>query len=366
MLTLFPFRTGNARREQGTCTPVPGLDLPFTVIEGAEPGPTLLVTAGVHGSEFCSIEAALRLARLASEELRGTLVVLPLLNPGGFRARSVYVMPEDGKNLNRMFPGHPDGTLSEQLAHWLVTAVYPQVDAYLDLHGGDLDESLAPFSLYPRIGTAAKRWRPATNLPHAEEPPRAASRSTQGPACFETPALRAPQHDGGWSVREASKALAAVFGLPVAVEAGGEGYTINAAGQLGIPSVIAEVGGNGLWDEAGVAALTDGAFRIMRHLGMIDREVPPAPGPAPRFVSMWVPPAPVTGLWYPAVDIEETVAVGALLGEIRDVFGEVLARVRSERAGAILYRLTSLSVNAGEALLGVGSPLGDTASHSEG
>ena len=383
MTHLPPFRTGHGRREQGHCTPVPGLDLPFTVIEGPTPGPVLLVTAGVHGSEFCSIEAALRLARLTPEELRGTLVVLPLLNPGGFRARSVYVMPEDGKNLNRMFPGRPDGSLSEQLAHWLVTAVYPQVDAYLDLHGGDLDESLAPFSLYPRIGTAAKIRVPGAGAPHAEEPPRAASRSTQGLASFDTAAMRplsagfshalrarepqagSAQDEGGWSVRAASKALAAVFGLPVAVEAGGEGYTINAAGQLGIPSVIAEVGGNGLWDEVGVAALTDGAFRVMRHLGMIDREVPPAPGPAPRFVTMWVPPAPVTGLWYPAVDIEETVAVGALLGEIRDVFGEVLARVRSERAGAILYRLTSLSVNAGEALLGVGSPLGDSRSPTE-
>ena len=314
---LPPFRTGHARREQGHCTPVPGLDLPFTVIEGAAPGPVLLVTAGVHGSEFCSIEAALRMARLAPADLRGTLVVLPLLNPGGFRARSVYVMPQDGKNLNRMFPGRPDGTLSEQLAHWLVTAVYPEVDAYLDLHGGDLDESLAPFSLYPR-GSAA------------------------------------------------SKTLAAVFGLPVAVEAGGEGYTINAAGKLGIPSVIAEVSGNGLWDEAGVTTLTDGTLRVMRHLGMIDRAVPPVPQAAPRFVTMWVPPAPVTGLWYPAVAVEETVAVGAVLGEIRDVFGQVLATVRSEQAGAILYRLASLSVNAGEALLGVGSPLGETAPHSEG
>ena len=131
-------------------------------------------------------------------------------------------------------------------------------------------------------------------------------------------------------------------------------------GQLGIPSVIAEVGGNGLWDEAGVTTLTDGTLRVMRHLGMIDRDVPPAPQAAPRYVTLWVPPAPVTGLWYPAVALEATVAVGAVLGEIRDVFGRVLATVRSERAGAIIYRLTSLSVNAGEALLGVGSPLAAT------
>ena len=67
MTDLPPLRTGRARKEQGFCHPVEGLELPFGLIEGAEPGPCLLVTAGVHGSEFCSIEAALRLLRLEPE-----------------------------------------------------------------------------------------------------------------------------------------------------------------------------------------------------------------------------------------------------------------------------------------------------------
>lgn len=308
MAALPQFRAGRTRREQGFCNPVAGLELPFALLEGPEPGPCLLITAGVHGSEFCSIEAALRMMKLRPQEIRGTLLVLPILNVQGFKARSIYVMPQDGKNLNRMFPGRPDGTASERLAHWLVSSVYPHVDAYLDLHGGDLDESLVPFLLFPNGS-------------------------------------------------EASKALAGVFGLPVAVAAGGEGYTINAAGKLGVPSVLAEVSGNGLWDEASVTQLTDGIFRIMHHLGMITRNVPPAPQPKPRFVTMWVPQAPVDGLWYPAKDLSEPVEAGEVIGEIRDVFGTVLASVRSEKAGSILYRLTSLSVNKGEALLGVGSPL---------
>lgn len=71
---------------------------------------------------------------------------------------------------------------------------------------------------------------------------------------------------------------------------------------------------------------------------------------------MWVPPAPCDGLWYPAKELSDPVGEGDALGEIRDVFGKVLATIRSERAGLILYRLTSLSVNQGEALLGVGTP----------
>ncbi len=308
MNQLPPFATGSARAEQGHVSPIEGLEIPFFVVEGAEPGPRLLVTAGVHGSEYCSIEAALRLRAVRPEEIRGTLAVLPILNVTGFRARSIYVMPEDGKNLNRMFPGRPDGTVSERLAHWLVTSVFPQADAYLDLHGGDLDESLVPFSLFP-------------------------------------------------AGSEASKALAGAFGLPIAVSAGGEGYTINAASRIGVPSVLAEVGGNGLWDEAGVAQMSAGIRRAMHHLGMIAGPVAPAPQAMPQVVTMWVPPAPCDGLWYPAKDLSEPVALGETLGEIRDVFGTVLATVPSEREGFVLYRLTSLAVNRGEALLGVGTPL---------
>ena len=307
MLNLPPLRTGAPRSEQGHLQPLDDVEIPFAIVEGREPGPCLLVTAGVHGSEFCSIEAALRTIKTDPNSLRGTLLVLPILNVRGFKQRSIYVMPEDGKNLNRMFPGKPDGSTSERLAHWLVTQVYPHADAYLDLHGGDLDESLVPFSLFP-------------------------------------------------SGSNASRELAAVFGLPIAVAAGGEGYTINAAHRVGVPSVLAEVSGNGLWDDACVGQMTAGIQRVMHHLGMIAGPVEAAPQATPQIVTMWVPPAPCDGLWYPAKELSDPVGEEEALGEIRDVFGKVLATIRSERAGLILYRLTSLSVNQGEALLGVGTP----------
>ncbi len=305
MSSLPTLRTGNPRHEHGTLRPVEGLEIPFGLIEGARPGPCLLVTAGVHGSEFCSIEAALRLLRTRPEDIAGILLVLPVLNMRGFRERAIYVMPEDGRNLNRMFPGRPDGSVSERLADWLVTRVFSQVDAYLDLHGGDLDEALAPFSLFP-AGSAAAR------------------------------------------------ALAVAFGLPVAVSAGGEGYTINAAHRIGVPGIIAEVSGNGLWDEASVGQFSTGIARVMRHLGMQKGVVEPLPV---RAMTMWVPAAPADGLWYSAKQVAEAVAAGDILGEIRDLFGAVLATVRSETSGTVLYRLTSLSVSHGEALLGVGTPL---------
>ncbi len=310
MNALPSFRTGTPRVEQGYVRPLEGINIPFTVIEGTQPGPVLLVTAGVHASEFCSIEAAIRLQQTKPEALKGTLVILPILNMQGFRKRSIYIMPEDGKNLNRQFPGKPDGTLSEQLAYWLSSTVFPQADAYLDLHGGDLNESLLPFTIYPR-------------------------------------------GDAG------SKALAVAFGIPIAVASDGKTNSINGAVHHGILSLLPEMSGNGLWDDDSVGELTDGIARVMLHLGMIDGPVKPAPRAAPDFVTMWVPTAPTDGLWYSAKQIAEAVVAGEVLGEIRDVFGAVLATIRSEKAGIVVYRMTGLSVNQGEALLGVGSPLSD-------
>jgi len=305
---LPPFRTGTARIEKGLVRPVEGVEIPFSIVEGAKPGPCVLVTAGVHGSEYCSIETAVRLMQLGPQEIKGTLVVLPILNVQGFRKRSIYLMPEDGKNLNRMFPGRPDGTVSERLAHWLVTRVFPEADAYLDLHGGDLDESLMPFTIFPRD-------------------------------C------------------QKSRELAAVFGLPIAVAAPPGGNSINGAHGVGVPCILPELSGNGLWDEGTVEMMLAGVRRVMAHLGMLAAPKPSLHAAAPKFVTMWVPQAPVDGLWYPSKELGEKVRAGEVLGEIRDVFGEVLATVRSEKDGFILYRLTSLAVNAKEALLGVGTRL---------
>jgi predicted deacylase len=156
---------------------------------------------------------------------------------------------------------------------------------------------------------------------------------------------------------DASNALAVAFGLPIAVVAGGEGYTINAAHKLGVPGIIVEVSGNGLWDEEKVGEMTAGIERVMGHLGMQAGPTEPAERAAPQIVTMWVPQAPSSGLWYPAKELSAPVSAGETLGEIRDVFGGLLSTIQSKEDGFILYRLTSLSVNKGEALLGVAKPV---------
>lgn len=301
MTALPVLRTGKPRVEQGFVRPYPDVELPFGIIEGTQDGPCLLVTAGVHGSEFCSIEAALRLLKLSPKEIRGTLLVLPILNVQGFRKRSIYVVPEDDKNLNRVFPGRADGTVSERLAAWLVGSVFPLADAYLDLHGGDLNEELMPFSIFSRGD-------------------------------------------------ERAEAMARAFGLPIVVSSLGKGRTISAAAELGVPAIIAEVSGNGLRNDESVAMLTAGVHRVMHLLGM--RGPVPVPAAA-SLVTMTVPSSPVQGLWYPCHRLGDQVATGQSIGEVRDVFGNVLSTITSPENGFVLYQMTSLSVNEGEALIGI-------------
>ncbi|MBS0847276.1 succinylglutamate desuccinylase/aspartoacylase family protein [Citrobacter sp. JGM124] len=297
-------KNNKAGTYQGSINVGNDTELPFIHIIGNKPGPRLLITAGVHGSEFCSIEAALRLKNLDSAHLSGSVFVLPILNVNGFYQRSIFVFPEDNKNLNRVFPGKEQGSKSERLAFWLTQNVFPSFDAYIDLHGGDLVESLSPFTLFPRNNAKAQ-------------------------------------------------ALAKTFGLPHAVSTDGHGYTLDAAEQVGLPGIIAEVSGNGLWAENTVEQLTLGIYRVLNFLNITQSDVPVLDTNKIAVVDLWIPKAPATGLWYPFFTLEEEVRHGDILGEIRAVSGEILETITSDFDGRVLYYLTSLSVTVGDALIGI-------------
>ena len=129
---------------------------PYIAIVGLRAGATFLITAGIHAAEYTGIEAAIRLGRTISPDaVRGTILILPLLNRPGFYERSIYVNPEDGDNLNRLFPGKPDGTWGERFAHHLLTEIITKCDYSIDLHAGDLIEDLEPFVIYRETGTPA-------------------------------------------------------------------------------------------------------------------------------------------------------------------------------------------------------------------
>ncbi|HEY6359239.1 MAG TPA: M14 family metallopeptidase [Vicinamibacterales bacterium] len=285
--------------------------LPMWIVNGSTDGPTLVVTGGVHAAEYASIAAALELGRsLDPNTLRGRAVVVPVVNLPAFPARSIYVCPLDGKNLNRVFPGDPNGSASEQIAAWVFRHVIAQADYYVDLHGGDLIEALVPFTIFFRSG-----------------------------------------HD---RVDQVSLEMAKAFGIPYLVSSETPGSTFSAATRAGIPSILTESGGQGIWTREDVALHTNGLDRLMRHLNMIPGH---APAPVPctlleRF--LWLR-SEHEGFWYPAVAVGERVAIGQDLGRVTDCEGHVLQTALSPADGHVLFIVSSLAINRTDPLLAVGA-----------
>ena len=292
------------------------LELPCFEAAGESDGPHLCLLAGIHGGEYSSIAAVVRFMNaLDTRELSGRITAVPIVSMPSFRARMAFVMPQDGKNLNRCFPGSQDGTFSEVLARHVFDALIAPSDFLLDLHGGDMVEALEPFSLYDES-----------------------------------------------AVEEQARGLAIAFGLPYLVrsapaDAPISGTTTGAAAAAGVPAVIAEVGGCGLLEEDAVRMHLDGITNALRHLRMLPGDVTP-PRADMRSVArfVWLR-STEEGWWEPDVRAGDEVRAGSSLGTVRDLFGDVTERIPAPEDGVVLFLTTSPAVTADGLLLGLGVDL---------
>src|SRR5437588_5746445 len=140
-------------------------------VTGAKPGPVLFVNAGVHGGEYPAIEAVIRLGKtLDPKKISGTVILMPVLSLPSFRTRTPFVCPVDNVNPNRVFPGDPGGSYSEQMTHALIHEFVVHADAYVDLHGGDIPEALVPFVIcrhgHDDVSVKSKQMALAFELPY--------------------------------------------------------------------------------------------------------------------------------------------------------------------------------------------------------
>ncbi|HEY8597913.1 MAG TPA: succinylglutamate desuccinylase/aspartoacylase family protein [Thermomicrobiales bacterium] len=282
---------------------------PFFAVRGREPGPTVAIVAAIHGGEYPGPLGALRLAReIDSATVRGALLILPLVNLSSFWARRAFVTPEDGRNLNRVFPGKADGTLSEVLAWRIMTDVLAPADAIIDLHSGDIFEALADHTGRYQSGDAAQDAR--------------------------------------------SAAMAAAFGLPYDVvwaRPTNPGGLVGNTTLRGKPSLLVEVGGNGLASAADEANVYNGLLNTLRALGSLPGDVAPAIQQQASHGAGVA--APATGLWRAVVALEQQVAAGEFLGTLTDPLGNEIARIVAPVAGMVLYYMTSLAVQEGDPLV---------------
>lgn len=288
---------------------------PYFSIAGAADGPTVLVTAGIHAAEYTGIEAAIRLGRaLDPRAVRGRIVIIPLLNRPGFYERSVYVNPEDNDNLNRLFPGRPDGSWGERFAHHLLEEIVVRCDHAIDLHAGDMVEDLVPFVIYRETGDAA--------------------------------------------LDERSQRMAFAYGAPWAVRSAptGErpGSLYAVAAIRGVASMLAESGGRGLLMEDDVARHVRGVTNVLRAIGSLAGD--PERVTPPTIVESfdWVR-SPHEGIFHPSVRVGDRVRRGQAVGEMVDLLGERLAEVLAPVGGVVLFIVTSPAIKKEGLLLAIGA-----------
>ena len=288
------------------------IPVPICVIRGG-PGPDVLLTAGNHGDEYEGQIALLKLLReLQHEQVRGRLIILPRLNlPAAAAGRRTS--PLDDGNLNRVFPGQPEGGPTEQIAHFVTHALLPLTQASLDIHSGGSSLDYLP--------------------------------------CMY---LRVP---GDATLRQRQLAAAEAFGLPLAllVEKPQTHRSLSAAALAqGHVHIATEIGGGATTRPSSQRACDDGVRRFLRHLGVLEQA--PTPAPAPRLMRVAGPAhhldSPVRGLFEPAFELGQAVSQGERAGHIH--FAEEPDRppcsLHFERGGMVVCRRVNSLVAPGDCL----------------
>ena len=287
------------------------------VVHGAKPGPVLAVVSGLHGTEYASILAVERLIQLLDPaQIAGSVILVPLVNVPSFEQKIAHVNPVDGKSMNRFYPGKADGTQTERASFLMTREVVDQCDHLIDLHGGDLDESLRPYAYWTVTGNMAQD--------------------------------------------QVSKEMLLAFGLDHIIisadrpkDPAASRYLENTASTRGKPSITAEAGHAGTTDPDDIAALVSGCVNVMRYLRMI-------PGAAAVIENpVWIERAVAvaseqTGIFAPLVKRGAYVQSGMKIGYVTDYVGKVLYEARAPESGVVLFIRAVPSMTKGETVASIG------------
>ncbi|TRD22214.1 succinylglutamate desuccinylase/aspartoacylase family protein [Palleronia caenipelagi] len=307
-----PFEIGDIRIAPGTRQTV---DLPVSaladhtpvhmsvhVVHGKRPGPVLFVSAAIHGDEIIGVEIARRLLSAPQlGTLRGTLLVVPIVNTFGFLNRSRYL--PDRRDLNRSFPGHENGSLAARMAHIFMAEIVSRADLGIDLHSAAIHR---------------------TNLPQIRV-------SASSPATLE---------------------LAEAFGAPLILRAKLRDGTLRSEARArGVDALLYEAGEALRFDEMSARIGASGCLRVMHRLGMIGARGlgRRAAEPVTARETSWVR-APASGLLRLFRETGEEVRAGQTLGIVADPFGETEFEIPAPSDGLILGRATMPVVNEGDAI----------------
>jgi predicted deacylase len=299
-----------------------GYDIPVVVIHGAKPGPVLAVVSGAHGSEYASIMAVEALMAAAPTPavdpaaLSGTLILVPIVNVASFERITPHVNPVDNKSMNRFYPGTSTGTQTERASYVITKEIVEKCDHLIDLHGGDLDENLRPYSYWTVTGNQKQD--------------------------------------------ELSRALVLAFGLDHIIissdrpkDPNASRFLENTAITRGKPSFTAEAGRSGPVDPADVTLLVNGVKGVMAQLKMTSGKPATVANPVwvERIVNLA---AEHDGIFHPAVPRDAHVAKGAKIGTITDYWNKTIADIAAPEAGIIMFVRALPTLRKGDTIANIG------------
>lgn len=292
---------------------------PVGTIHGSADGPTLAVLGGMHGSEFAGIEAAIRLFNeVDPAQLRGTLKIGMIYNVPAFVNHLGFLVPHDGKNPMRTFPGSSIGTYGEAMAYYFDQEFLCHADYFVELHGGDIPEALTPFTIHPTTGdekvdAQCKAMSMAYNIAHVvnrkfdpTDPPHSA---------FGVTAMR------------------------------------------GKPAILCESGQQGILKMEEVETHLIGLRNILIHLGMMPGKIVNTVKRV--FIEDYTAiRSELEGMWYPSVQLNDIVKKDQVVGHIRDYFGQDIIEIKSLLDGVISVIRTSPAVKVGNVMIEQGRIVG--------
>lgn len=299
-----------------------GTTMAVAVIHGAKPGPVVALVAGAHGTEYASTVALTRIiTRIDPKTLAGTVIVAPLLNVQSFEQMKPHLNPVDNKSMNGNYPGDAAGTQTQRALAMVADQIVKQADIVVDLHGGDLDEDLRPYSYWVRGGDAAQDAK--------------------------------------------GKQLALAFGMQYVIlldldlsQPAGRRNLSGYALSQGKVNIVAEAGRVGVSSTDDVNALIDGCLNVMGALAMIDRAVRPVEHPVWIGNDVRVR-AEKPGMFYQLVARGEYVMAGSKVGYLTDYVGRPTGDVLAPITGIVTFVRGVPSVWTGATLVNVGVPYAD-------
>ncbi|MFH4963601.1 succinylglutamate desuccinylase/aspartoacylase family protein [Gaetbulibacter sp. M235] len=286
------------------------IEVPVIIERAKKPGPTILFTAGIHGDEINGVDIVRQIiSKKINKPKKGTIICMPILNVFGF-LNSSRSFP-DGRDLNRVFPGSPNGSLASRVANRLMTEIIPDVDLIIDFHTG-------------------------------------------GASRFNAAQIRIIKDD------PQLETLASVFGAPFTLYSSNIGKSFrNACHQLGKPILLFEGGKSFFVDDAISKIGVKGVKRILNYFDMlnVNKKTSP-PKEVTVFVdeSKWIR-AKHSGMFKSKVAMHTKVYVNDVLGQITDPYGKIHYNVKSTIEGYIINVNEASLVYQGDALFHITTKL---------